>query len=347
MRACLFRRHGPPEVMEWAEVPDPVPGPGQVLIRVLACGVNHFELRNRSPAGEGRVDLPRIPGADVAGEIVEAAPDVRLEEWGLAPGRLVVVHPGLGCGRCPACRKGEDNLCPGYRIFGWHLDGGAAEFLACPVENVLPAPAGLFPEEAAALPLTFLTAWHMLVRKARVEGGEKVLVTGATGGVGTAALQIASALGARVMAATTRPERGESLAALGAEEVVNPLDPDFEERVQAWAGGEGCDVIVDHVGGKGWSRLLNVLRRGGRLVTCGSTAGWEAELNLREFYRRQISLLGSFMGTKGDMLAVLSLLASRRVRPVVSRVFPAREVALAHRHVEGREHLGKAVLRLA
>jgi NADPH:quinone reductase-like Zn-dependent oxidoreductase len=333
--------------MEWTEVPDPSPGPGQVLIRVLACGVNHFELRNRSPEGEGRVALPRIPGADVAGEIVEAAPDVRLEEWGLHPGRLVVVHPGLGCGRCPACRRGEDNRCPDYRIFGWHLDGGAAELLACPVENVLPAPAGLFPEEAAAFPLTFLTAWHMLARKARLEGGERVLVTGATGGVGTAALQIASALGARVLAATTRPEREEELRALGAEEVVSPLDPAFEERVRKWSGGEGCDVVVDHVGGKIFPLLPGVLRRGGRIVTCGSTGGWEAQLNLRELYRRQISILGSFMGTRGDMLAVLSLVEARRVRPVISRVFPAQEIALAHRHVEGREHLGKAVLRLA
>ncbi len=344
MLALRYHRHGPPEVLQVEEVPDPEPGAGEVLIRVRACGVNHLDLRNRSPQGEGRMALPRIPGADVAGELAAAGPGVELSEWGLREGDPVLVHPGLGCGRCPACRRGEDNLCPRYVILGWQRDGGCAQYVSVPVTHVHPRPADLPPAEAAAFPLVFLTAWHMLTARARLHPGETVLVLGASGGVGSATVVLAAFLGARVLATVTDQTKAERVRALGAAAVMPPGEA--LEAVRRLTEGRGVDVVVDHAGRATLPLALSLLTHGGRLVNCGATSGTEVELPLREFYRRHLSLLGSFMGTRGEMDTLLGLLANGRVRPVLDRVFPLTEAAAAHRYLEERRQVGKVVLAI-
>lgn len=324
------------------EVPDPEPLPGQVLVRVRACSVNHLDLRNRSPQGQGRMELPRIPGADLAGEVVAASHGVDLAQWGLRQGQAVVVHPGLACGRCPACRRGEDNLCPDYLILGWQLDGGCAQYVAVPAANVYPMPAHVSPAEAAAFPLVFLTAWHMLTARAHLQPGETVLILGGSGGVGSAAVVIAVFLGARTLATVTDPAKRERVRALGAEAVLAPEEA--EAAVLDLTGGRGADVVVDHAGKATLPLALKVLARGGRLVNCGATSGTEAELPLREFYRRQLSLLGSFMGTRAEMDTLMKLLAADKLRPVLDQVFSLEEAAAAHRYLEERRQVGKVVL---
>lgn len=344
MLALRYHRHGPPEVLQVEEVPDPEPRAGEVLVHVRACGINHLDLRNRSPQGEGRMALPRIPGADVAGELAAAGPGVELKEWGLREGDPVLVHPGLSCGRCPACRRGEDNLCPHYVILGWQRDGGSAQYLTVPVTHVYPQPPHLTPTEAAAFPLVNLTAWHMLTNRARLQPGETVLVLGASGGVGTAAVVLAAFLGARVLATVTDPAKAERIRALGAEAVLSPAG--LAEAVRHLTDGRGVDVVVDHAGRATLPLALDLLARGGRLVNCGATSGTEVELPLREFYRRHLSLLGSFMGTRGEMDTLLGLLAAGRLRPVLDRVFPLAEGAAAHRYLEERRQVGKVVLEV-
>ncbi len=344
MKAIRYHEHGGPEVLRYEEVPRPVPGPGEVLVRVRACSVNHVDLRNRSAQGGGRIGLPRIPGADIAGEVAAWGEGVDARARGWEVGTAVLVHPAISCGRCPACLAGRENACPEIRVLGWHRDGGSAEFVAVPAAVILPFPQGLGFAEAAAFPLVFLTAWHMLVARARVQPGDTVLVLGASGGVGSAAVQIASLLGARVLAAVGDDAKAERVAALGAERVINYAREDVPAAVLEATGGWGVDVVVDHAGLATWATALACLARYGRLVNCGATTGTRIEFDLREFYRRQISLLGSFLGTRAEMLRIIALVEKGRLRPVVDRVFPLAEAAAAHRYVEERRHFGKVVL---
>lgn len=344
MKAARYHQHGGPEVLRYEEVPAPVPGPGEVLVRVRACSVNHVDLRNRSPQGAGRIGLPRIPGADVAGEVVGWGVGVDAAALGLGTGQPVLVYPALTCGRCPACLSGRENACPEARVLGWHLDGGSAEYVAVPAANLMPFPRGLDFPAAAAFPLVFLTAWHMLVARARVRPGETVLVLGASGGVGSAAVQIAALLGARVLAAVGEDGKRERVAALGAEAVFNYRTEDVSAAARARTDGWGVDVVVDHAGRATWDLALASLARGGRLVNCGATTGTEIAFDLREFYRRQLSLLGSFLGTRAELRRIIALVEQGRLRPVLDQAFPLAEAAAAHRYVEERRHFGKVVL---
>jgi NADPH:quinone reductase-like Zn-dependent oxidoreductase len=349
MRAALFRRHGGPEVMEVGELPDPVPGPGEALVRVRAAALNHIDVWIRRGLPALKVSFPHVPGGDVCGVVAALGPGAQGVKDGVKEGDRVVVNPGLSCGRCHKCLSGEDNLCPDYRLFGEHGWGGQAELLPVPVTNLVPAPPGPTDEELAAVPIAGLTAWQMLVDKARVQPGETVLVLAAGSGVGVFALQIAKLRGARVIAAASSDDKLARARALGADETirygVDSTAADLVPALRAMAR-RGVDVIVDHTGAPTLPSLVKACAKGGRIVTCGASAGHDAAVDLRYVFWRQISLLGSTMAPKGRLFLLLTLLADGRLRSVVHQVLPLEQVADAHRILETRQVFGKVVLRL-
>jgi NADPH:quinone reductase-like Zn-dependent oxidoreductase len=343
MRAALFRSHGGPEVMEVGEVPAPVPGPGEVLVRVRAAALNHFDLWLRRGLPALKVPLPHVPGGDIAGEIAGLGPGAS----GVKEGDRVVVNPGLSCGRCVRCLSGEDNLCPEYRMVGEHTWGGEAEYVAVPAANVVAAPAGVPDVELASLPIVFLTAWQMLADKARVRPGETVLVMAAASGVGIAAVQIARLLGAHVIATASSAAKLAKAAELGAEAGIDYTSADLVAEVKRLTGRRGVDVVIEHTGAATFPAAIRACARGGRIVTCGATAGHEPPLDLRHVFWRQLSILGSTLAPKGRLFALLQLVGEGRLRAVVDRVLPLEQVAEAHRALEARAVLGKIVLKVA
>ena len=338
MKAVRFHAHGGPDVLRYEEVPEPVPGPGEALICVRACALNHLDLWQRRGMARVTIGFPHISGADVAGEVV-STPDGEL-----ATGRRVMLQPGLSCGRCVACLDGRDNECPSYDVLGYRSDGGYAEYVKVPVQNLIAIPDAIGCVEAAAFPLVFLTAWHMLITRAQLRAGEDVLVLGAGSGVGQAAIQIAWRHGARVFATAGTDAKLARARQLGAYEVVNHTTEDVPKRVREFTGGRGVDVVVEHIGTATWDRSLKCLVRGGRLVTCGATTGHEAHIDLRVLFGRQLSLLGSYMGRKGELLRAAQFFFAGELRSVVDHTFPLAEAAEAQRRLEGRQHFGKIVL---
>jgi NADPH:quinone reductase-like Zn-dependent oxidoreductase len=336
MKAVRFHAHGGPDVLRYEDAPDPEPRPGFAIVRVRACALNHLDLWERRGLERVRFPLPHISGSDVAGEVVEAD--------GYSPGARVLVQPGLSCGRCPQCLAGRDNLCPRYEVLGYMSDGGYAELVRVPLANLVALPEHLGFVEAAAFPLTFLTAWHMLITLARVRPGETALVLAAGSGVGQAAVQIARFAGARVIATAGSDDKLVRAAEIGADEGINHAVSDVAAQVKRLTGGRGVDIVVEHVGQATWDHSVRSLTRGGRLVTCGATTGHAASLDLRHLFARQLSLLGSYMGTKNELLEVFALFASGRLRPAVDRVYPLREAAQAQQRLESRQHFGKIVL---
>jgi NADPH:quinone reductase-like Zn-dependent oxidoreductase len=338
VKAIRFHAHGGPDVLTYEEAPEPVPSSGEVLIRVRACGLNHLDLFQRRGLERVAIRFPHISGADVAGEVVQA-PDGEFN-----PGSRVMVQPGISCGRCEACLGGRDNECPRYDVLGYQRDGGYAELVKVPVANVIGIPDGIGFVEAAAFPLTFLTAWHMLIARASLAAGEDVLVIGAGSGVGQAAIQIARLHGARVLATAGTSEKVARARELGAADVINHSMENVPARVRELTGGRGMDVVVEHVGAATWDRSLKCLARGGRLVTCGATTGHDARIDLRFLFGRQLSLLGSYMGRKSELLRAVQFFFAGTMKPVVDSTFHLSEAALAHRRLEAREHFGKIVL---
>ena len=312
--------------------------PGEAVVRVRATSLNHLDIWQRRGIERVRIPFPHISGADVAGEVVDA-PD-----GALAPGRRVMLQPGLSCGRCAPCLEGRDNECPRYDVLGYQSDGGYAEYVRVPVQNLIPIPDTIGFVEAAAFPLTFLTAWHMLLTRARLQAGEVVLVLGAGSGVGQAAIQIARLHGARVIATAGTDEKLARARALGAFETVNHSTEDIAAAVRRLTDRRGVDVVVEHVGTATWDHSVRSLSRGGRLVTCGATTGHDAGIDLRFLFSRQLSLLGSYMGRKGELLRAAEFLFTGELMPVVDCVYPLAEAADAHRRLEAREGFGKIVL---
>lgn len=342
MRAIVFHRHGGLEVLEEAELPTPEPGPGEVRVRVRAVALNHLDLWVRQGLPSLKLPLPHILGSDIAGVVDEVGEKVE----GVEPGMEVMVQPGLSCMKCQACLSGHDNDCASYRIVGEHVRGGYAEYVVVPAGNVVPKPAALSFEEAAAVPLVFLTAWEMLVRKARLEPGERVLVQAAGSGVSSAAIQIAKLLGAEVIASASTEEKLEKARELGADHTVNYTEQDLVAEVRRIvAPKKGVEVVVDHVGEATWDASVRALANGGRLVTCGATTGYDVRVDLRHLFYRRLSLLGSTMGSKGDLHRIVRLVELGKLRPVVDRVLPLSEAREAHRLLAERKAFGKVVLR--
>jgi NADPH:quinone reductase-like Zn-dependent oxidoreductase len=341
MRAWRISEHGDPASLKLEELPDPLPGPGEAVIRVEAVGMNHLDLWVRRGVPGHRYPLPLTPGCDAAGTVTALGPGTR----SLAIGDEVVVAPGIGCGACLECQSGRDALCRHYGILGETRDGTCAESLALPATHVLPRPANLTVEEAACVPLTLLTAWHMLVARAGVKPGETVLVQAAGSGVGVMAIQIGRLLGARVIATAGSAEKAARARELGADETILYRDVDFLEEVRRLTGKRGVDVVIEHVGQETWERSVRALAKGGRLVTCGSTSGPLVSLDLRLLFFKSLSLLGSTMGGRGELTEAMRFVASGAIRPVLDRVFPMEELPAAHAHLEARRAFGKVVLR--
>jgi len=336
MKAIRFHEHGGVEVLRYEVAPDPVPSPGRALVRVRACALNHLDLWQRRGIPRG-IPLPHISGSDVAGEVIDSGGGP------IEPGGRVMLQPGLGCGTCPLCREGRDNLCVTYDVLGLRSDGGYAEFVSVPVESLIPLPDHIDFVRAAAFPLTFLTAWHMLVTLGRVRQGDDVLVLAGGSGVGQAAIQIARLHGARVFA-TAGPAKIEKTKALGAQSVFDHYASDFGKESRAVTNGRGMDIVVEHVGEATWERSVRALANGGRLVTCGATTGARAAIDLRHLFARQLSLLGSYMGTRGELLEAAPHFFGGLLEPVIDTVLPLADARRAQQRLEDKEQFGKIVL---
>lgn len=342
MKAIVIDRLGGPEVLEPAELPDPVAGPGEAVVRVRACALNRLDVWTRLGQSGKSVDLPHVLGSDVAGEVLALGTPAE----GLAPGQRVMLSPGVSCGRCRMCLSGEDNSCRQYRLLGYQLPGGYAERVRCPVVNLVPIPDHVTFEEAAAFPLVFLTAWRMLATRARLGRGEDVLVWAAGSGVGMAAVQVARYLGGRVIATAGSEAKLERARGVGADEVINHRTADVVAEVRRLTGRKGADVVVEHVGQDTWERSILALAARGRLVTCGATTGAAGATELRHVFAKQLTLMGSYMGSKAELLELAPLFFAGRLRPVVHEVLPLGAARRAHEMLEASEHFGKIVLRV-
>jgi NADPH:quinone reductase-like Zn-dependent oxidoreductase len=340
MRAALIREHGGPEVLEIAGIADPVPGHGQVVVDVGAAALNHLDLWVRRGLPGLELAMPHVGGADVAGTVSEIGPGV--EGW--SPGDRVVVNPGLWCGRCEWCVRGEHSLCERYGILGEHVQGGLAEKVRVPATSLYPLPESVEFDSAAAVPLVFQTAWRGLITRAGLAPGETVLITGGSGGVSTAAIQIAALAGARVIAVTSGPEKAERVRELGAHDVIDRLEEDFSRATWEITDRRGVDVVLDSVGEATWEGCVRALARDGRLVTYGATTGAEGRQDIRRMFWKQIRIIGTTMASRSEFEHVMALVFAGRLRPVVDVVWPLDRVREAHERLEAGEGFGKIVL---
>lgn len=340
MRAVVVREHGGIEALRLDEVETPTPGPGEVRVRVAAIGINHLDVWVRRGVPGHPFPLPLILGSDIAGTVETVGDGVT----GPAPGDRVVLHPVVSCGLCRDCRSGNESLCRDLGILGETRDGGCADYVVVPRANVLPMPEGLDFPEAAAIPLVFLTAWHMLVARAGIRPGQRVLVHAAGSGVSSAAIQIARLHGAAVMATAGSRDKCERALELGADRAVNYREDDFVKAVRDWTGKRGVDIAVDHVGVDTFDRTVRCLARGGSYVTCGATSGHEMKTDFRLVFFKSLSILGSTMGSSHELMEVLDHVESGALKPVVDRVLPLERVAEAHQRLEERAGFGKMIL---
>jgi NADPH:quinone reductase-like Zn-dependent oxidoreductase len=342
MKAIVYSEHGGPEVLKYREVPEPQMSPYEVLVRVRACALNHLDLWLRRGIPGIKIPLPHIPGSDIAGEVARVGDKVT----NVKPGDRVLLQPGVSCGHCEKCLAGEDNLCRDYTLLGRGVDGGCAEYVKSPAVNCVPIPENLSFEEAAAFPLVSLTAWHMLITRAQLKPAETVLVLAAGSGVGSAAIQIAKASGARVIATAGSDAKLAKARELGADDVINHSTQKVSEEVKRLTNRRGVEVVFEHVGQATWNESIRSLAANGRLVTCGATSGPEGKINIDYLFVRHISILGSFMGSKAELFSALELLRRGLLKPVIDVVMPLENCAEAHRRLEDREQFGKIVLRV-
>lgn len=341
MKALCFYEHGELDVLRYDDVPDPEPGPGQVLVRVRACALNHLDIWVRRGWPGLKLQMPHWCGADIAGEIAALGPGVS----GWEVGQRVVVDPGVSTTVDEYTRRGEDSVSPGYVIFGEQIRGGQAEYVVVPAENLMPIPEGWdFPQAAAPL-LVSLTAWRMLIHRARLRAGESVLIIGAGGGVNSMAIQIAKLAGATVYALTSTEEKMARAKELGADVVLNyKEDPDWPKTLYRLTDRRGVDVVVDNVGRATLMQSMRVVARGGRIVIVGNTSGPEAQIDIRYIFGKQISIIGSTMGSHQDFRDVMALVWAGKLKPVVDRVMPLSEGKRAFELMERGEQFGKIVL---
>lgn len=329
MKAILLSEHGGPEALRLVERPDPTPEGDQIAVAVSHVGLNHLDLWVRRGVPGHRFALPLIPGSDLVGRRMDT-------------GALVALQPGFGCGACARCLSGAHDRCRHYKIRGETTDGGLCSVVLARPAELLPIEGGLDPAQAAAAPLALLTAWHMLVTRARVRAGDRVLVQAGASGVGIYAIQVARLFGAEVAAVASTPEKRQLCRDLGA---VEAWDRDgLRAGLRAWTDKEGVDIVVDHVGAETWEASLQALRWGGTYVTCGATTGHSVPLNLRALFFKQLNLLGSTMGGMGELREAWGHLLAGRIRPVVHAVLPASRLAEAHALLEGRSVAGKVVV---
>jgi len=340
MKAVRFHEHGGPEVLKYEDAPDPKIQANEALVRVKACALNHLDIWLRVGVRRWQLSMPHIVGADIAGEVAEVGSLVTR----VKPGDRILLSPGISCGQCEACFKGLDSACRSYTLFGVMVDGGYAEYVKSPEMNVFPIPGDLSFDEAAAVPLVFITAWHMLFTRAGLRPGEEVLVIGAGSGVGMAAIQICKLVGARVIATVGADWKLEKARELGADEVINHNRQSIAEEVKRFTNKRGVDVVFEHVGAAVWEDCFESLATYGRLVTCGTTSGPEVKLNMQLLYGRQRSILGSFMGGKFELTEALKFIGQRRLKAVIDSAFPLKDARAAQEKMESRNFFGKILL---
>lgn len=340
MRAAYIEEHGGPEVLQVGELPAPEPADSEVVLEVRAVALNHLDLWVRRGLPGLDLKMPHIGGSDVAGVVHSVGSEVR--DW--ASGDRVVVNPSLWCERCEWCTRGDHSLCSEFRILGEHVPGGLAERTRVPACNLLSLPEGIEFERAAAAPLVFQTAWRAVITRGKLTAGDTLLVTGASGGVSTAAIQIGKLTGATVLAVTSGPENVERALDLGADVAIDRLEEDFSRRVWIETGRRGVDVIVDGVGQAIWEPALRTLAPEGRLVTYGATTGAEGRLDIRRLFWRQGTIMGSTMSGVADFERVMRLVFAGRLSPVVDEVLPLDRIRQAHERLERGDVFGKIVI---
>ncbi len=338
LKARVVDKHGGPEAIQPQEVTTPKPGVGEVLLKVRGCALNHLDVWVRS--GIPGIKLPLILGCDVAGEVVERGEAVDHP----STGDKVMVDPGLSCGVCRECLAGEENLCRQYHILGAGRNGGYAEYVTVPAVNCFQIPGGLTFQQAASIPLVFLTSWHMLLTRAQIKSNETVLVVGGGSGVGTAAIQIAKLFHCQVIATVGNEDKAARAKELGADEVIIHSKQKISEEVKKLTGKSGVDVVFEHVGPAVFAECMNSLAINGRLVTCGATTGPKVEVEVPRLFMKHQTIYGSVMGTKREMFALLPFFSKGLLKPVVDTVLPLAEARKAHEMMDQRNHFGKLVL---
>jgi len=340
MQAVQFREHGDCDVIEYDERPDPEVGREEVLVDVKAGALNHLDVWTRKGLPGIDLEMPHVPGSDGAGVVLAVGPDVtRFSE-----GDHVALTAGVSCGDCEFCRHGQASMCVNYHVIGEHVPGVHAELAAVPEDNLVEVPDHVDWETAAAAPLVFQTAWRMLLTRGELSAGESVLVLGASGGVGHAAVQIADYAGATVYATASTDEKLEHARSLGADHVVNYEEQEFDSWIRDVTGKRGVDVVVDHVGEATWDSSIRSLAKGGRLLTCGATTGARPETDVRRVFWNQLDVRGSTMATPGEVDDVLEGVWEGTFQPNVRETLPMSETARAHELLENRQGFGKVVV---
>ncbi len=340
MKAVLFREHGGADKLSYEEMPMPQVGPHEVLIRVKACALNHLDIWVRQGSPAYTVPLPHVGGSDISGIVEQLGAQVE----GIAVGTRVFVSPGISCWNCEFCLSGRDNMCRTYHLLGAKTHGGYAEYVKVPFRNVLPIPENISFEQAAAFPLVSITASHMLFALAGLQQGETVLVMGAGSGVGMMAVQLAKLAGARVITTVGSDDKIPKAVVLGADAVIDHSKEHVSERVKLLTDGRGVDVVIEHIGPEVWNTCVESLAKGGRLITCGATTGGEVALNLRSMFSRQLTIKGSYMGTRAELVKAAELIGQKRLIAVIDRTFPLRKAGAAQELMASRRFFGKIVL---
>jgi NADPH2:quinone reductase len=346
LKAVLFHEHGLPDVLTYSDFPAPRINDEQILIEIKAVALNHLDLFVRTGVPGLKLEMPHILGSDIAGLIARKGENVSSK---LEIGQRVVIDPSVSCKTCEFCIRGEESLCPQYQIIGEHIRGGYAQFISVHEENLVKIPdiVKLSFEEAAAVPLTFMTAWRLMITKAKIQPGDDVLINGIGGGVALAAMQIAKVAGVRVFVTSSSDKKLEKANALGADETINYMEtPEFHREILRVTEGRGVDVVFDSVGEATWDMSLRSLRKGGKLVTCGATSGPFAQTNVNRVFWRQLEILGSTMASRAELRDVLKLVWQGKLKPIVDRILPLEQAREAHEVLERGEQFGKIVLQV-
>jgi NADPH:quinone reductase-like Zn-dependent oxidoreductase len=344
MKAVQIHEHGGAETLRYEEAATPkLAAPAEVIVELKAAALNHIDLWTRRGLTGIKLEMPHILGGDGAGVVVETGAEVA----NVKKGDAVCLYPAVGCGQCEFCLTDRDFLCVYLRVLGERLNGTYAEYVKLPGQNCFPVPPGFSFEEAAAFPLVFITVWRMLVTNANLRPGEQILILGIGGGVATAALQIAKQIGAHAIVTSSSDEKLEAAKSWGADHGINYRKSDFVREVRALTEKRGVDVVVDCVGGEGWVKSLACLVKGGRLVTCGATAGSSPHTDLRRIFWNHLSIFGSTLGSREEFRQVVNFLCRSKIRPIIDQLFPLKEAGAAQQRLERGEQFGKIILQIA